>query len=68
MKMVYVPVLKEGMDRWLLAVNSGSAAKGSAIGVEVVGPGLIHCHFSLPLYFLLRVVHNSAFPLRNHGT
>ena len=32
-------VLKEGMDQWLLAVTSGSAAKGSAKGVKVVGPG-----------------------------
>ena len=28
--------------------NIGSAAKGSAIGLEVAGSGLVSCHFSFP--------------------
>ena len=34
------------MDHRLLAVTSGSAAKGSAKGLKVVGPGLVHYHVS----------------------
>ena len=41
---------------WLLAVTSGSAALTK--GLEVIGPGPVHCHFPLPLSFLPCVVHN----------
>ena len=61
-------VLKEGMDQWLLAVTSGSVTKGLAEGLEVVGPGPVHCHFPLHLSFLPCVVHNVVFRLHNHGT
>ena len=42
-------VLKEGMDQGLLAVTSGPAAKGSAMGLEVAGSGPVQLPFSLPL-------------------
>ena len=38
-------VLKEGMDQGLLAVTGGSAAKGSAMGLEVAGSGLVQLPF-----------------------
>ena len=41
-------VYKKGMDQWLLAVTSDTAAKGSAKDLEVAGAGLVHYHFSLP--------------------
>ena len=47
----YTSVLKEGMDWGLLAVTSGSAAKGSAVGLEVAGSGLVQLPFSLPPFF-----------------
>ena len=40
-----------GMDQWMLAVTSGSVAKGLAKDLEVPGSGLEHCHFSLPPLF-----------------
>ena len=44
----------------LLAVTSGSAAL--AKGLEVIGPGPVHCYFlPLPLSFLPCVVHNVVF-------
>ena len=42
-----------GMDEWLLAVTSGSVAKGLAKDLEIAGSGLVHCHFPLPLHFLM---------------
>ena len=36
--------LKGGMDQWLLAVTSGSAARG----LEIIDSGLFHCHFPSP--------------------
>jgi ribosomal protein S6E (S10) len=39
-------VLKEGMDQGLLAVTGGSAAKGSAMGLEVAGSGPVQLPFS----------------------
>ena len=39
---------KEGMDKWLSAVTSGSTAKGLAKSLEVDGPGLVHYHFPFP--------------------
>ena len=56
------------MDQGLLAVTSGSAAKGSAIGLEVAGSGPVQLPFSLPPSSLPCVVHNNAFHLCNHGT
>ena len=44
-------VYKEGMNRWLLAVTSDPAAKGSANDLEVAGAGPVHCHFFLPPIF-----------------
>ena len=44
-------VYKEGMDQWLLAVTSDSAAKGSANDLEVAGAGLVHWHFPLSPFF-----------------
>jgi ribosomal protein S6E (S10) len=41
-------VLKEGMDQGLLAVTGGSAAKGSAMGLEVAGSGPVQLPFSFP--------------------
>ena len=41
------------MDQWLLAVTSDPAAKGSAKDLEVANAGPVHCHFFLPLYFLI---------------
>ena len=32
--------------------DHGSAAKGSAIDLEVTSPGLVGCHFSTPSSFL----------------
>ena len=46
------------MDQWLLVVTSGSVTKWSAKGLEVVGPGLVYCHFSFCISFLPCVVHN----------
>ena len=41
-----------GMDQWIDAGgNLGSAAKGSAIGLEVAGSGLVSCHFFIPFSF-----------------
>ena len=34
----------------------GSAAKGSAIGLEVAGSGLVSCHFFIPFFSLPCVV------------
>ena len=45
------------MDQWLLAVTSGSVAKGSAIDLEIADSGLLHCYF-LPFSQSLCVVHN----------
>ena len=39
------------MDQGLLAVTSGSAAKGSAMGLEVAGSGSVQLPFSLPPFF-----------------
>ena len=44
-------VLREGMDQGLLAVTSGSAAKGSAMGLEVAGSGLVQLPFPFPPFF-----------------
>ena len=41
-------VLKEGMDQGPLAVTSGSAAKGSAMGLDVASSGPVQLLFSLP--------------------
>ena len=40
------------MDQGLLAVTGGSAAKGSAMGLEVAGSGPVQLPFSLPPFFL----------------
>ena len=40
------------MDQGLLAVTDGSAAKGSAMGLEVAGSGPVQLPFSLPPFFL----------------
>ena len=37
-------------------INLGSAAKGSAIGLEVAGSGLVSCHFFIPFFFSLPCV------------
>ena len=44
------------MDEWLLAVTGGSVAKGLAKDLEVAGSGPVHCHFPLPLHFLMITV------------
>ena len=45
-------VRKEGgREKWLLAMTSDPAAKGSVKDLEVAGAGLVHCHFSLPPFF-----------------
>ena len=36
--------------------DHGSAAKGSAIDLEVAGSGLVSCHFFIPFSFLSCVV------------
>ena len=41
-------VLKKGMDQWIAGGDLGSAAKGSAVGLEVAGSGLGICRFSFP--------------------
>jgi ribosomal protein S6E (S10) len=46
-------VLKEGMDQGLLAVTGGSAAKGSAMGLEVAGSGPVQLPFSSSTAFFL---------------
>ena len=43
-------VLKEGMDQGLLAGTSGLSAKGSAMGLEVAGSGLIQMPFPSPFF------------------
>ena len=51
--------LMEGMDQGMLAVNSGSAAKGSARGLEVAGSGPVQMPFPLPPFFPIPcAVHN----------
>ena len=53
-----------GMDQGLFVVTGGSAAKGSALGLEVVGSGLVQLPFSLPPFFpAMCVVHNNVFQL-----
>ena len=47
--------------------DHGSAAKGSAIGLEVAGSGLVSCCFSSPSS-LLCVVHYLVFHQYHHGT
>ena len=45
----------EQNDR-LLAVTSGSAAKGSAKGLDAIGSGPVHCHFPhFPLFPTMHV-------------
>ena len=51
----FILVYKERIDQWLLAVTSDPAAKGSAKDLEVAGAGPVHCHFSLPPFFLYHV-------------
>ena len=66
-------VYKEGMDQWLLAVTSDSAAKGSAKDLEVAGAGPVHCHFSIPPSFLAMcsskrcLSSNSVIPLFHYS-
>ena len=65
-------VLKEGMNQWLLAARSGSAAKEPSKDLKIVGPGPVYCHFSLDPIALFPNMHmcssQHAFRLHNHGT
>ena len=49
------------MDQGLLVVTSGSAAKGSTMGLEVAGSGPVQLPFPFPPSFLACVVHNNVF-------
>ena len=55
--------MRGGGKKWLLAMTSGSVAKGLAKGLEVTGSCLVHCHLSPPLSFSPCVVHNIVFQL-----
>ena len=54
------------MDQGLLTVTSGSAAKGSAIGLEVAGSDPVQLPFTLLPSFLPCVVNNNVFQNMNH--